>query len=449
MGGTILNGGNEVSPVFASSCCYMPATDSLATLRTDLATEVTGHLLPYWMSRTVDETHGGFVGRIKGDNEVVAEAPKAAVLNTRILWTFSAAARVLDHDQCQVFADRAYAYLTEHFWDEVHEGIYWMVDHTGKPLKVRKQIYAQAFALYAFAEYHRATGRTEPLDRAIRLFQLLETNSLDAENGGYYEAFSRDWEPRDSVQLSPGDPNEKKSMNTHLHVMEAYTSLYRVWGEDELAVQLRGLVEQFLDVIIDESTAHLILFFDETWERRSSSISFGHDIEASWLLHEAAEVLGLDDLHDETAETAVRMAHATLRDGIDDDHGLAFEAEPDGITNPDRHWWPQAEAVVGFLNAYQISGDKDFLRAAQSSWSFIEQHLADRGHGEWRRCVSPNGTSCDGGDKVGPWKGPYHGVRACLEGVRRISDLVGDDRPWAENVGGELAPARNRDIELS
>lgn len=416
----------------------MDNSDSLTTLRKDLASEATDHLLPYWINRTVDERHGGFVGRIDSNDRVVEEAPKAAVLNARILWTFSAATRVLGLESCRGMADRAYAYLSEHFWDDAHRGIYWLVDHTGKPLKVRKQIYAQAFALYAFAEYHRATGHDGALDRAIQLFELLEGHSFDTERGGYYEAFSRDWRPLDVVRLSDRDPNEKKSMNTHLHVMEAYTNLYRVWGEDELAVQLRGLVEQFLDVIVDESTAHLILFFDETWERRSSSISFGHDIEASWLLPEAAEVLGTPGLIDETRDTAVRMARATLQEGIGEEHGLVFEAEPDGITNPDRHWWPQAEAVVGFLNAYQISGDEDFLRAAKSSWSFIEQHLADRRHGEWRRCVSPNGTPCDGRDKVGPWKGPYHGVRACLEGVHRIGRLLDEANQWPGDGGWEV-----------
>jgi mannobiose 2-epimerase len=237
-------------------------------------------------------------------------------------------------------------------------------------------------------------------------------------------------------------------MNTHLHVLEAYTNLYRVWERDRLATQLRRLLEQFLEVIVDETKAHLIPFFDEAWERRSSRISFGHDIEASWLLVEAAEVLNHDGFEEKTAETAVRMADATLRDGIDKDHGLAFEAEPDRITNPDRHWWPQAEAVVGFLNAYQISGDERFCKAAINSWEFIQRHLVDREHGEWKRRVALDGTPYDD-DKVGPWKGPYHGVRACLEGVRRINALVGDDRPWAESVGGELAPARDRDTELS
>ncbi len=426
----------------------MARPDSLTTLREDLATEATGHLLPYWINRTVDERHGGFVGRINGDNQVEEKAPKAAVLNARILWTFSATTRVLGLESCRALADRAYAYLSEHFWDEVHEGIYWMVDYTGDPLKDRKQVYAQAFALYAFAEYHRATGHSEALDRAVRLFQLLETQSSDAEHGGYYEAFSRDWEPLDSVRLSTEDPDEKKSMNTHLHVLEAYTNLYRVWGDSNLATRLRLSLKHFLAIIIDDTNAHLIPFFDETWKRRSSRISFGHDIEASWLLMEAAEVLGHDGLEEKTAETAVRMADATLRNGVDQDHGLAFEAEPDRVTNPDRHWWPQAEAVVGFLNAYQVSGDERFREATVDTWAFIHKYIVDREHGEWKRRVAIDGTPYDD-DKVGPWKGPYHGVRACLEGVQRISELLGDDRPWPENGEGELATADDRESELS
>lgn len=420
----------------------MGRSDSLTMLREELAQEATEHLLPYWINRTVDEQHGGFVGRIDATNQVVEEAPKAAVLNARILWTFAAAARVLDHQRCRALADRAYQYLIEYFWDEAHAGIYWMVDHTGAPLKDRKHIYAQAFALYAFAEYHRTTGRSEPLDRAIRLYQLLETKTRDAEHGGYYEAFSEDWKPLDSVRLSDEDPDEKKSMNTHLHVLEAYTNFYRVWDDSDLAMRLRGLLRHFLDTIVDSSTSHLIPFFNETWERRSTRISFGHDIEASWLLVEAAEVLDHNGLKEKTAEKAVRMADATLQEGVDHDHGIVFEAEPDRITNPDRHWWPQAEAVVGFLNAYQISGDEDFREAAQNSWAFIRQYLVDRQHGEWKWRVSPVGKPYEEDDKVGPWKGPYHGVRACLEGVRRIGELAGDDRPWPAGV--ERGPGGGR-----
>jgi mannobiose 2-epimerase len=323
-----------------------------------------------------------------------------------------------------------------------------MVDYTGEPLEERKQIYAQAFAVYALVEYHRATGRAEALDRATRLFDLLETYSFDPVWGGYYEAFSRDWEPLDTVRLSDRDPNEKKSMNTHLHVMEAYTNLYRVWEHEPLATRLRRLLEHFLEVIVDPDTAHVIPFFTEQWERRSASISPGHDIEASWLLQEAANVLGDAELEARTRENAVRMARVTLREGVDDDDGLIFEAEPDRVTDPDRHWWPQAEAVVGFLNAYQISDEDRFREAALNSWAFIQQHLVDRKHGEWRRRVSPNGTHY-GDDKVGPWKGPYHGVRACLEGVRRVGEMTDAPDAWPEHVGTDLAAALDGRLESS
>jgi len=426
----------------------MAGSDSLATLREDLATEAADHLLPYWITRTVDERHGGFIGRINGDGRVVAEAPKAAVLNTRLLWTFAVATRVLDHERCRLLADRAYAYLTKYFWDDTHQGIYWMLDHTGDPLEERKHVYAQAFAVYAFVEYHRATGHAGALDRASQLFELLETYSFDPVWGGYYEAFSRDWKPLETVRLSDRDPNEKKSMNTHLHVMEAYTNLHRVWDHEPLATRLHRLVQRFLEVIIDGRTAHLIPFFTERWERRSSSISFGHDIEASWLLPEAADVLGDNGLKATTRENAVRMARVTLQEGVDEDHGLVFEAEPDRVTDSDRHWWPQAEAVVGFLNAYQISDDDRFRQAALNSWGFIQQHLVDRKHGEWRWRVSSNGSYYDD-DKVGPWKGPYHGVRACLEGVRRIGQLMDVADAWPEWAAANLEDSLDSDPESS
>jgi len=415
----------------------------LTDLRDELAIEATHHLLPYWITQTIDEKNGGFVGRIDGGNRVVEDAPKAAVLNTRILWTFSAANRVLGHEHCRRQADRAYDYLQEHFWDRAHQGLFWMTSPDGSPIEPRKQVYGQAFGIYALSEYHRATGSSEALDTAIQLFELLETHGFDTENGGYHEAFSRDWVPLEVVRLSPRDPNEKRSMNTHLHLLEAYSNLYRVWDEERLAVRLRDLVLRFLDLIVDDATDHLTLFFNEDWKRSSSAISFGHDIEASWLLTEATDLLGDPGLHDRARDQAVRMADAVREEGVGDDHGLAFEAM-DGedmggtVTDPDRHWWPQAEAIVGFLNAYQISEDDTFREAAICSWSFIKQHLADREHGEWKRRVSPNGHSYEEDDKVGPWKGPYHGVRACLEGVRRIGHLEGTDDQWPYHAEAEL-----------
>lgn len=414
-----------------------PPDIHLPDLRNELATEATDHLLPYWITQTVDERHGGFVGRIDEVNRVVTDAPKAAVLNTRILWTLAAATRVLDHERCRALADRAYTYLMEHFWDDGHQGLFWMLNHTGTPRATRKQVYVQAFGIYALTEYHRVTGSKEALDTAIRLFELLETHGFDSENGGYHEAFDQDWTPLESVRLSRRDPDEKRSMNTHLHVMEAYTNLYRVWDKERVAIQLRRLVRRFLDVIVDDTTAHLIPFFNERWQRSSATVSFGHDIEASWLLTEATELLGETDLRVRARETAVRMATAVREEGIGDDQGLAFEAVDGVVTDSDRHWWPQAEAVVGFLNAYQISGDDAFREAALGSWGFIKDCIVDREHGEWKHRVSAQAQSY-GDDKVGPWKGPYHNLRACLEGVRRIGVLEGTDDQWPHHVGGEL-----------
>lgn len=401
----------------------MDPASTLATLRDAWTAELSDHLLPFWCEQAVDRCHGGFVGRMSSDGEVVEDAPKAAVLNTRILWTFAAAARVLDVPPYRDRADRAFRYLLDHFWDTRHGGLFWMVDATGAPRHSRKHVYAQAFGLYALAEYYRATGDVESLDHAAQLFRMLETHAFDPEHGGYHEGFSRAWTPVDNVQLGDEDPIEKKSMNTHLHVLEAYANLYRTWPNERLAERLQALIELFLRDILDHQTFHLTLFFNEAWERRSSRISFGHDIEASWLLTEAADVLGHADLQAKVRETAVRMARTTLCDGVGTDHGLPFEAGPEGITDADRHWWPQAEAIVGFLNAYEISGDVDFLDAAAHSWRYIERHLVDRDHGEWHLRVSPEGTPYPSDDKVEPWKGPYHGVRACLEGRARTHRL--------------------------
>ena len=398
--------------------------NSLAQLRSRAAAELTDGILPYWMAHTLDDEHGGFVGRITHEGRVVAGAPKAAVLNTRILWTFAAAGRVLRDDRYRAVADRAYAYLVDHFWDDEHGGIYWMVDHTGRPLHTKKQIYAQAFAVYALAEHYRLTGEAAVLERAIALFRTLERHSFDPAHGGYFEAYSRAWTLLDDVRLSDKDANEKKSMNTHLHLLEAYTNLYRIWPDPSLKNQSWGLIELFQTTIVDAETGHLHLFFDEVWTPRSTVISFGHDIETSWLLVEAAEVLGEPDVLASVQKTAVRMAQVTLDEGRDDDGALLNEIGPDGHVDDGCYWWPQAEAVVGFLNAYQLTSAPRFLDAALACWTFIENHLIDWERGEWFARVARDGTPYASQDKVGPWKGPYHNARVCLEVMARVEGVV-------------------------
>lgn len=399
--------------------------DTLASLAEEARAELTGHILPYWAGWAIDEVHGGFVGRIDGHGRLVEGAPKGAVLNARILWTFAAACRTLGTDRWRPEADRAYAYLREHVRDREHGGVVWSVTADGRPLDTKKQVYAQAFAVYALAEFVRLTDDPGALAWAKEIYGLLETHAVDPRHGGYLEAFSREWGRLDDVRLSEKDENAPKSMNTHLHVLEAYTTLYRVWPDPALAGRLRDLVRLFLDRIVDPVTGHMTCFFDEDWARTSGVISFGHDIEATWLLDEAAVVLGDEALAEAVRAVAVPMARRTIEEGMDADGGLFNEREADGHLDDDKHWWPQAEAVVGFLSAYEHTGDPAFAEAAHRTWAFIQRSIVDRDGGEWHFRVSRDGAPYrDEENKVGPWKCPYHNARACMEIMERVDALV-------------------------
>ncbi|MGF7030915.1 mannobiose 2-epimerase [Paenibacillus mucilaginosus] len=383
--------------------------------------EVKDNILAFWLKQTPDAENGGFLGEIRSDLTVVDDAEKALVLNTRILWTFSSAYRIFKDPAYLEAAQRAYAYLTTYFTDREYGGLFWSVDAKGQPAQTKKQVYGQAFAIYAYAEYFRAAGVPEALDQAVELFHLLEKYSFDPVHKGYVEALSRSWEDTDDFSLSGKDLNEKKSMNTHLHVMEAYTNLYRVYPSKELYAQLKGLIEVTLNHIVDEQSTHFLLFFDEAWHSKSDHVSYGHDIEGSWLLVEAAEVLGDSDLLEQVKITALRMAEATYLEGIDEDGGLWNEADSKGnLLDPDKDWWPQAESVVGFYNAYQLTGEEKYLNAALASWKFIENHIVDREHGEWYWGVTRDRKPLTAQSKVSAWKCPYHNGRACFEIIERL-----------------------------
>ena len=395
----------------------------LAALCVAMGRDLRENVLPFWLDRVTDE-RSGFRGFVSADGVVEPLAPMGGVLCARLLWTFSAALRQTGEVAHRRAADHYFDWLTSRFRDEQYGGIYWMLDHAGVPIADRKQTYALAFGVYALAEHRLATGRPEALEHAVALYRAMEAQLRDPRQGGYWEARARDWSPLADVRLSEKDQNAPKSMNTHLHVMEAYANLLRAWPDPGLRATLVGLVALHVERIVDPATGHLRLFFDEDWQPLSRAVSYGHDVEASWLMLEAAEVAGDRALLARAREAALLLARTTLAEGEDACHGGVFaERDEDGRLDDDKHWWMQAEAVVGFLNAWELTREEAFLAAAERAWAFVDRFLVDREHGEWRWRVRRDGTRISGLPKVEPWKCPYHNSRAALEVASRVARL--------------------------
>ncbi len=406
----------------------MPKHPGLDAIRAGMAHELTERLLPWWMSKAPDPERGGFVGRIAGSGEAAPDAPRGSVLNARILWAFSASYRMFGREAYRKEAEHAFSWYDRHFVDPDWGGVYWMVDPAGRPLDDRKHAYAQGFAIYGLAEYYRATGDERSLRRAVEVFTLLEDHARDRQHGGYLEAFSRAWERLEDQRLSEKDADVAKTMNTHLHLLEAFTGLYAIWPDGWVGARLRELVDVFLRHIVDPDTGHVRLYFDEDWTPRSLVRSYGHDIETSWLLLEAADAVGDAALRNRVRGASLRLADVVLAEGVDVDGGVFNEALPDGRLDDDKHWWPQAEAIVGFVNAWQETGAERYLAAAVDTWRFTERRILDPAGGEWFWRVDRGGRVYEEEDKLGPWKCPYHNVRACMETMKR-SDRVQADSP--------------------
>ncbi|MFT3740944.1 MAG: AGE family epimerase/isomerase [Breznakibacter sp.] len=373
-------------------------------------------ILRYWQTKMVDNEFGGFHGQRNHFDTLVPQASKGCVLNARILWTFLAAYRFTQNAGYLQTATRAYDYLVKYFWDKQHGGLFWELDHTGAHLNTRKQIYAQGFGIYGLSEYYRATGNTFALNKAIELFRLVEQHSYDPGNGGYIEALARDWSPLEDMRLSPKDANEPKSMNTHLHILEPYTSLLRIWPDDGLKQKIASLIHVFLHKIVDGKTAHFNLFFGMDWEVRSKIVSYGHDIEGAWLLSEAAHVLGYEPLVTEVEATAKRMVDAVMAEGTDTDGAVFYEKNlARDHLDTDKHWWPQAETMVGLAWMWRQTGNDVYLQRMAKTWDFIQHHLIDKEHGEWFWRVGEQNRPITSEDKAGFWKCPYHNSRALME----------------------------------
>jgi mannobiose 2-epimerase len=413
----------------------MPAPVAHDAALQDLAVrvreELTGNILPFWEEHAFDDA-GWMRGVVKNDLSVDDAAPRHAVIAARILRTYAAASEALPEmrDELWSTAGKAYNLLLNQFWDPVEAGVFWALNPNGSVAASHKQIYAQAFAIYSFAEWHRASGDERALAAAMRTFELIEARARDLVAGGYLEALSRSWGSLEDTALSEKDLSVPKSMNTNLHVLEAYTALLRVTRDYRVQEALHELLSAMIEhVVALEPFAHCQLFFDFTWNSHIDVVSYGHDIEASWLLWDAWEALadvGVEDpeLAERARSVALLLAEAVRINGQDADGGVMSEGTPAGVVNDEKQWWPQAEGVVGWLNAYQLAGRPEDRAAALAAWDFIESHVIDREHGEWFGALNRDGSVQTGADndlKIGPWKCPYHNARVCLEVIRRVA----------------------------
>ena len=382
------------------------------------------NILEYWTACTPDEMHGGFYGKINHDNIIDKEADKGSVLNSRILWAFSAAYNHTGNKEYLQLATRAYEYFTSHFIDESYGGVYWTVNYMGNPQDTKKQTYAIAFALYALSEYHKCSENPEVIDEAKLLYRVMMEQTHDIVCGGYKEAFARDWSDLPDRRLSAKDANEKKSMNTQLHVIEAFVNLYIIWPDKTLKNNIEELLELFSEIIINPKNNHLFLFFEEDWTIKSSIVSYGHDIEATWLLLEAAAIIKNEKYIQQFKKIAVQMADAAAQ-GLDGDGGLWYEYEPtaDHLIKQ-KHSWPQAEAMVGYFNAWQLTAEEKYLQYSINAWNFTRQYIVDKKGGEWVWGVYEDYSIMNNEDKVGMWKCPYHNSRACIEIIKRIEEIL-------------------------
>jgi cellobiose epimerase len=381
-------------------------------------------ILPYWLQHAPDKKYGGLVGEINNNNQINPDAPKGLILNSRVLWTFSACYGLLKEDRLMEMAQNTFNYL-ERFYDSENKGYYWSLDSKGNPLDTKKQTYAQAFTMYGLSEYYAVSSDPVALEKAIDIFKLMESKCLDKKYGGYMEAFTRTWEPIEDMRLSDKDLNAEKTMNTHLHVLEAYTNLYKVWKDKMLEAAIRALLDVFRTYFVNTDDYHLNLFYDIQWNSLSSQISYGHDIEATWLLHESAVELHDKELVKTFEDIALKMADASL-EGYIEKGAIIYEWHRGGHGEKDDEleWWVQAEAIVGLYNAWEISSDQKYLQTALKILGFIESYLINREFGEWHCRVTQDGTPIKSHPIIGFWKCPYHNARMCLEIIRRTQEFL-------------------------
>lgn len=403
--------------LFVSSCKQNQLKhEKLTLLASKVEKNLYDNIIPFWMNFSVDTINGGFFGMVDVTGKGNIEAPKGLILNARILWTFSSLYLTDQNPDFLEMANRAYNYLTDHFIDREYGGAYYMVSNNGEVLSDLKYTYANAFLIYGLSEYFRATDNNEALELAKTIFEDIDKHAHDATYLGYEELYLRDWSPVPiGTKSDIGDAD--KTMNTTLHLMEAFANLYRVWKSPLLESRLQEIINITLEKIINKETHRQYYLFNRDWTSKVNVNSYGHDIESSWLMLECAEILGNDVLIDKVKVASIAMAESTL-EALHPDGRITYESI-DGRDNNSLQWWLPAEAIVGYVNAWQLTGDETWLDRALLVWEYTDNRLVDKENGEWYYGLNRDGTTNKRSPKISAWTGPYHNSRMCMEVIRR------------------------------
>lgn len=387
-------------------------------MKQEIKETLLNNILPFWESMRDDE-YGGYYGYKSYDLVLDKKAEKGCILNSRILWTFSNAYMLLKEEELLSYATHAYLFLKEHFYDRERGGVYWSVTYKGEPLDTIKHSYNIAFAIYALSSYYDITKDEEALSLAKELFDLVEEHYRDAY--GYKEALTVDFKPQSNEHLSENGVMAEKTMNTMLHLYEAYTELYRVSGYEPAAEQMRFILSIFKERMYNPAKHRLEVFFDSEMNSLIDLHSYGHDIETAWLLERGLEVLNDKELHASMADFLSDLEHEILRVAFDGE-SVAAECE-EGEVLQTRIWWVQCESIIGFYNAYQKQGEQEFSDAVQAIWDYTRTYFVDKRAGsEWLNERFYDKSINEELPVASPWKCPYHNARMCFEMMRRLPD---------------------------
>lgn len=374
-------------------------------------------LISFWASMKDDDCRG-YYGYADADGIPDKTSSKGVILQSRILWFF-ASSYILNKDpKILLLADHAYEFIKEHCYDQEFGGMYWSVNYDGTPCDDMKHTYCQSFAIYALSAYYRASGRIEALDLAKSIYETIEKNCRDG--GGYLEAFEKDFSPSGNDKLSENGVMADRTMNTLLHLLESYTELLCAEYSANVESSIKQILYLFKANIYDPERKICKVFFDKDYSSLIDLESYGHDIEASWLISRACEVLNDDKIKKTMNPLIIGLAEEALENGIDIDTFAMNNERENSTVDHKKVWWVQAEAVTGFYNAYTLTGDENYLKASEHIWDFIKKNVIDGKHREWIENIYDEGQENPDQALVHEWKCPYHNGRMCIEMYARL-----------------------------